>query len=600
MSYAPGLPDSLQLHLVDNFDTASDLMRWMGSRDLDGVLGVDTETTGLERDAKVRLFQVGGHEHGWAVPYEDWRGLCREIVRRWDGSFVLHNAPFDQPKLARDGVEMPIHRIDDTMTMSHILEPNVSKALKTQSSRWVDENAAAGMTQLDKAIKSGGWDWDTVPIDFEPYWTYGALDPVLTVHLHDHHRPLIADHGAERSYDLERAVQWVTLRMEEYGAHVDAEYTRQKLDEFNDYVKRADEWVKATYQCRAGSNDAIIEVLRAEGYDFDKRTAGGKLALDRDVLESIDHPLAQTVLKRRRLQKLASTYLTHFLEWRDSSDLIHPSINPLGARTGRMSITEPALQTLPRKSESNKAAEVVRNCISARPGHTMLMCDFDQIEMRLLAHLSRDQGLCDAFIRAHTDGGDFFVDLARQVFQDDTIIKADPRRQVIKNAGYSEIYGAGIAKFALTAGISQDQAQAVKARWNTLYSGTKRFAKQVEAFAWNAQRDTGVPYYPSPVTGRHHVADTNKIYALLNYLIQGSAAEVFKTKLLELDAAGLGPYMVVPVHDEIVLDVPNEVLTDVVHTLHSVMNDTESYRVPITASVSYGERWGSKKEWDAT
>jgi DNA polymerase I-like protein with 3'-5' exonuclease and polymerase domains len=593
----PSLPDDLQLHFVNDFDSATQLMSWLGSRDLDGVLGVDTETTGLERDAQVRLFQVGGHKHGWAIPFEDWRGLCRDICRRWDGQFTFHNAPFDQPKLKVAGVDIPIHRIDDTMTMSHILEPHISKALKTQASRHVDSNAAAGMAELDKAIKHGGWDWDTVPIAFQPYWTYGALDPVLTLHLHDHHKPLIIAQRAIDSYELERGVQWVTLNMETYGAHIDAQYTQVKLSEFTDYVTRADEWVKANYGCRAGSNDAIIEVLRGEGYDFDKRTAGGKLSLDRDVLEGVDHPLAHTVLKRRQLQKLASTYLSHFLAWRDGEDLIHPNINPLGARTGRMSITQPALQTLPRKSDRNRAAEVVRNCVSARPDHTMLMCDFDQIEMRLLAHLSQDPGLVGAFVNAHATGGDFFVDLAREIFEDPTIIKGDARRQITKNAGYSEIYGAGVAKFALTAGVSIEQAQAVKARWNSLYPGTKRFARQVESFAWNAQRETGTPYYPSPVTGRHHVADINKIYALLNYLIQGSAAEVFKTKLLQLDAAGLGPWMVVPVHDEIVLDVPNEHLHDAVQTLHKVMNDLTTYLVPITASVSYGERWGSKEEW---
>jgi DNA polymerase-1 len=93
------------------------------------------------------------------------------------------------------------------------------------------------------------------------------------------------------------------------------------------------------------------------------------------------------------------------------------------------------------------------------------------------------------------------------------------------------------------------------------------------------------------------VADTNKIYALLNYLIQGSAAELFKLKLMELDAAGLGQWMVVPVHDEVVLDVPNEHVNEAVATLRSVMNDVTTYAVPITASVSYGQRWGSKEPW---
>jgi DNA polymerase-1 len=98
------------------------------------------------------------------------------------------------------------------------------------------------------------------------------------------------------------------------------------------------------------------------------------------------------------------------------------------------------------------------------------------------------------------------------------------------------------------------------------------------------------------VTGRHHVADRGKVYALVNYLIQGTAAEVFKQALLRLDAAGFGQYMMIPVHDEIVLDVPADARDNAVVALRETMNDFETFRVPITASVAAGVRWGEKQE----
>jgi len=585
--------DDVKLHLVDDVETAFELMRWLGTEDAARGIGVDTETTGLARSYRVRLLQVGGFEHGWAIPLDDWRGLSKQIAAVYDGPVYMHNATFDQPKLERKGVFFSRSRIRDTMVMSHIIEPNMPKALKSQCERHVDRLAAGAQGDLDKILREGGWTWETVPTDFQPYWLYGALDPVLTRHLAAFHEPLV-QLQAPASFDLENSVQWVTYDMTDYGAHIDAPYTRKRLDEFRQYVERAGQWVKDTYGVSAGSNEAIVALLQAEGYDFTEKTAGGAYKLDKDVLGDIDHPLAQTVLKRRQLQKLASTYLSHFATEVDANDCIHPTINTLGARTSRMSMQEPNLQNLPRKSERNRAAETVRNCVSARPDHTMLMCDFDQIEMRILAHLSNDPNLIAAFKAPD----DFFVELARQMFDDPMIEKKDPRRQITKNAGYAEIYGAGIPKFAATAGISLDQARQVKNRWNQLYPGTKRFAREVESFAWNTQRETGVPFFPSPVTGRHHVAYPNKIYALLNYLIQGSAAEVFKGKLMELSAAGLGEWMVAPVHDEIILDVPNEHVEDAVKTLKSVMNDPTTYRVPISASVSYGQRWGLKVNWD--
>jgi DNA polymerase I-like protein with 3'-5' exonuclease and polymerase domains len=207
----------------------------------------------------------------------------------------------------------------------------------------------------------------------------------------------------------------------------------------------------------------------------------------------------------------------------DEDDCIHPSINTLGARTSRMSMERPNLQNLPRKNERNTAAEAIRSCVTARDGNVMLMCDFDQVEMRMMAHMAQEHTMIDAF-RGDTD---FFVALARMVYGDDSIVKSDPRRQVVKNAGYATIYGAGVEKFSKTAG-----------------------------------------------------------------------AAVLKMKLIELDSAGLGEWMVVPVHDEIILDVPAEHFEDAADTLRRVMNDDQMFSVPLSASVSYGMSWGSKESYD--
>jgi DNA polymerase-1 len=580
--------ENVKLHLVDDFDTAWECMNWLEGMD---EIAVDTETTGLVigKDT-VRLVQVGGIDDGWAIPWHRWSGLFEDIIKKFDGRLTMQNAKFDAGMLEHMGVHIPRERIDDVRPMSHILEPNYSTALKPQAARHIDPQAASAQKELDDAIKR--WGWDGVPVDFGPYWQYGALDPVLTARLKAHHYPLVmAD--APKAYDLENSVTWVTEKMERHGARIDVPYAQLHYDKFMRYCEDAEAWVKKEYGVSPGSNQAIVRILENAGYRFTKATAAGAVSLDKEVLSGVDHPLAEVVLKRRQLQKLASTYLTHFLGERDSDDFIHPSINTLGARTSRMSMERPNLQNLPRKSEKNKAAEVIRNCVIPSDGNILLMCDFDQIEMRLLAHLSQDPGLIAAFGLAE----DFFVTLAREVFLDPTITKEDPRRSRVKNVGYAEIYGAGIAKMAQTAGVPEDQIRVVKNRWDASYPGVKRFKQAIENQAWGTQRTEGVPYARSIVTNRKHVADVNKIYALVNYLIQGTAAEVFKLALLKLDAAGLGKFMVVPVHDEIILDVPLNEVDDVVDALRDNMNDNSSFLVPISASVSSGERWGTKTEW---
>lgn len=587
--------ENVKLHLVNDFDGAQALMSWLGTTDTTDGISVDTETTGLViGHDRVKLVQVGGYEHGWAIPYDRWNGLFADVMRRYDGPIDMHNAKFDAGMLDNQGrisVHIPRERIRDTRVMSHVNEPHQSTALKNQASRHVDPDAAAAQDIL----KGTDFTWATVPEEYGPYWQYAALDPVLTSHLRRHHLPLIQLTGVTAAFDLENAYTWVAEKMERRGLYVDVDFTQELYDRFTRKVEEIGAWCKSEWKVSPGSNQEVIRVLESEGVTFDKRTKGGALSLDSEVLESIDHTLAKAVLQRRRLQKLASTYLRHYIEEHDADWLIHPSFNTLGARTSRMSMERPNMQNLPRKSEKNPPATEVRRCIRTRYWEqlgTLLMCDFDQIEMRMLAELSGDEGLIAAFLGPE----DFFISLAREIFQDPTLVKKDPRRQLTKNTAYAEVYGAGTAKMALTAGVSFEQAAATKQRFNTLYPRVPAFKKAVEQVAWRRQREEGFGYAKTALTKRRMVADMNKIYALVNYLIQGSAAEIFKERQLQLDAAGLGDYMILPVHDEIILDVPPQAKDDAVATLRDIMNDRYTFRVPITASVSAGERWGDKED----
>lgn len=258
----------------------------------------------------------------------------------------------------------------------------------------------------------------------------------------------------------------------------------------------------------------------------------------------------------------------------------------MGVRTSRMSMDTPNLQQLPRRG-TNPAADVVRNCLTARPEHTLLMCDLDQIEMRLFAHLSDDLGMRRAFCTED----DFFTTVARDVYGDAAIEKKDPRRQVTKTTCYAMGYGAGPAKIAMTAGVSEATIEAFLTRFHGLYPGVRRFQRQTEQLG----RSQG--WIESPLTGRHFKAEAGAEYKLVNYKLQSLATEIFKMKLLELDAAGMGEWMVFPVHDEIVLDVPNEYLRDAGETVMKIMNDETLVSVPITSGLSHGPRYGEKSEW---
>jgi DNA polymerase-1 len=587
------------IHLVDDLDTAWECKRWLSTCD---EIAVDTEGTGLNtRIDKVRLLQLGDRQTAYCIPidFPGWGALGTELLTKFQGRMVAHNLTYDAEMIKGTlGVQLPIERCDDTRLMAHVLESTGSTALKSLTRRFVDPRAGNFQHQLDDAMKKSGWSWSIIPIDFEPYWMYGGLDTILTMQLKDYLEPQVMAEAPE-SYALELAVAWVTRRMEQRGIQLDREYTAELAASLSRYVEEAETWCQAYYGVSPGSNAKVVERLQADDVEFTKMTDGGAWSLDAEVLESIDHPLAETVLKRRRAQKTVSTYLDNYLTMSEWDGRIHPSINTIGGtdknpfepggskgvRTGRMSCSDPNLQNVPIRTTMGKR---IRNCFTSSIDHTWIKSDFSQIEMRVLAHMSQDPNMIAAF----NAPGDFFVNMGRTLFDEPDFRKADPRRQLLKNGGYAKIYGAGIPKFAKTAGVPELEASDFMRDFDGLYRKVPEWIRSIENLGRSTLSHEGQAYVRSPLTGRKHVADAGKLYVLVNYLIQGTAGEILKRKIVEADQAGLGDFMILPVHDEIDLDVPNDDLEDAMATLHDVMNDAELLTVPITASIETGLRWG--------
>ena len=577
----------VQLHRIDCIDDAMAFKRWLGERR--PVLACDTETEGLKpwRD-KVRLVQFGDGMTGWTIRWDRWGGIADEVFNTYDGPYVFHNAKYDLQELSFwCDTTIPWGEVHDTAIMARLVNASGPRALKDLATIYIDNKAAVGEVMLEKAMSDNKWTWATIPYEVPIYSIYAAIDTVLTARLFDIMYPQVMQ-VCPLAYDLERSFAGEVQGMEMRGSRIDAAYTQEAWQSFDQYVRSIEEWCMAAYGIKPGSNQKVIERLASEGVTFVKRTPGGALALDGEVLEGIEHPLAQSVLTRRRVQKLSSTYLSNFLKMSDADDIIRPTMDTMGATTGRMSME--LLQTLPRRSENNPLAVTVRNCIVPREGRILMMCDFAQIEMRVLAHLANDPDLIAAFGQ-----GDFFNNAAREIFNDMSISKGDERRQHTKNAFYAKSYGAGVPKFSATAGIPIEQGEAFMNALDARFPGIRRLQGQVHAVAQRRLEIEGRPYVMSPMTRRHfYLKDDDKIYALVNYMIQGTAAEILKMKTVELAHAGIGEYLTLLVHDEVIADVPLEVARDVADTMNRVMNDATLLSVPIEAEVELAHRWGEK------
>lgn len=601
----------VRLELVDSVDQAAEMMRWLGERRPDAFIAVDTETgeyAGNDRShalspwhGRLRLAQVGDSMTSWAIPWRGWEGVFSEAMRKWDREIICHNVAFEAKWFdLQSDWKIPWNRTHDTMIAAQIINPLESAALKNLSSRLIDPRAAALQGQLDIDMATNGWTWGTIPVEFQPYWAYGALDSILTSRLWELFRPQVTGSGEfARAYDLEMGARRVATMMELNGARVDLDYSRRKYTELFDYSEQVRQWFRDTYGVsNVGSNPQLAQLLTSKGAVLTETTNSGALAVDKDVLawqmvNGSDEVkvIADSVLKMRKAQKLATTYFQNFLE-RNQDGIVHPSIMTMGARTGRMSIRDPALQTLP------KGDAVVRHAfIPKKDDHVILTSDLDQVEFRMFASMSQDPQLTKLFIDADAaaaggdEDADAFTYIMREVYNAPGAHKSDKRRKLVKGMIYGRLYGAGVAKQAVTAGVPEEQMRALSEAFDSRYPGVTALVRKIEDIGMRRLREEGTPYITTGY-GRKLPAEESKCYRLTNYLIQGGAAEVFKANLLRLDAAGLTEFMLVPVHDEIVLSVPKKDAEDVSKVVQDCMTTRSGWAVPLTAGVKYGDNWG--------
>jgi DNA polymerase-1 len=592
---------------VDTVEKAQAFMSWLGERRPLNAIAIDTETGELpgnpKKDAfspwhgRLRLVQVGDGQTGWSIPWDNWKGVFYNAMDRFDGPIVCHNIAFEARWFdVQSEWELPWHRAHDTMIMSKIINPLESAALKELTRVHVDPRAAALQSILDHGLTDNGWTWGTVPINYEPYWSYGALDTVLTMKLFEKFWEKTAPGKPySMAYELEMNTRRITTKMELNGARLDLDYSKKKYDELISYTEQVSAWAKQGYDLSIGSNPQLVRTFEKLGAEITEFTPSGQKSASKDQLKKLTidgteevKQLADTTLKYRQALKVANTYFLNFLN--DNTDgFVHPSINTMGARTGRMSIQNPALQTLPKGDDTVRRAFLPKD-----DDHVIITSDLDQVEFRMFASLSQDPNLISLFNLADATGSDPFTEIGREVYNDPSMMKSDKRRGLIKGVVYGRLYGAGVSKQALTAGVPEDQMRAVSNAFDERYPGMQSFQKAVERRGTERLEQEGQGYV-NTWTGRRIPCDEDRVYTLVNYLIQGGAAEVFKSNLVKLDQADLTDLLIVPVHDEIVLNAPRKDAEEIKQLVRKCMTTTDGWAVPLTADADGPlENWGQK------
>ena len=587
--------ESVEIRVVASAVDRVHLMEWIKTPRL--AVGLDVETTGLNifgRDT-LRTVQFGDEHMAWMVPVHQNREVIRKAIQTAE-NLVLHNATFDLLVLDKAGIvplEETLPKADDTRLLAHLLDPRskheggTGHALKDLGVQHLGDGAADQESLLKARFRALGFKqsdgWALIDVNDPAFVRYAALDPVLTARL----LPILGSEVAKRRlgdlYEFERAVSAVCARMQRKGILVDTGYAHRLGRALVEDEEDGQHEAALMGVSNVNSPPQVAAVLDALGANLVEVTETGAPKVDKAVLEAIvdtdsDSPaglVAAAVLKAKRAGKWRTAYVEGVLERIDRADRVHPWIHSLQARTARMSISDPPLQQLPSGDHR------IRRMFVPSPGKALMAVDYSQVEMRILAALSQDKNMIEAIL----SGEDLHSTAAKLMFGDDF---SDKQRKLAKVAGFAKVYGGGAAVIARQTGTTFDTAQFATHRYDRAFPGIKRYGRDLQDGAHAQGR-----YEVKTPTGRVLPLDRDRMYAATNYVVQSTARDVMAQALVSLDSAGLGEFLLLPIHDEVLAEAPEADAYDVAKLISEVM-EMDFFGIPLTTDmeVSSGS-WGA-------
>lgn len=523
-------------------------------------LAFDTETTGLDiysADYKLRLCQFGNRWTSYVIPVELFGAF--EVIRALQAlaTLLIQNASFDLQVVERClGVPMVDlwHKVKDTKIYAHLVdsrgreEGGTGTSLEDITRVYIDAEIAdrvkGSMTEIAKSLKTTKAKvWKVVPIDHHGYNLYAGMDPILTTRAAEAliprvpviSRPLIS---------FEHELAEILSYYEQGGFLLDEGYTRELQSTLLTQQEIAEERALGYGLENVNSTEQVADAFEALGVRIKGRTPSGKRKVDKVFLEEqlkangIEAELAQVIHDAKRARKWRTTWVESFLDGMDPQGRCHANINPLRARTARMSITGIPAQTLP------SGDWMIRRCFIADPGQLMVSVDYQAQELRILAALSGDATMIQAF----RDGWDLHL-MTAQAAWGDWVTKESVERKYAKVVNFGRVYGGGAKTVAEQTGLTFPEAKRVVEAFDKRYPGVKRLSDKL-------MRQAAQDGYITTPSGRVMYVDRDRGYAAMNYMVQGTGRDVTARGIVKLHKAGFTPYMRLPIHDETLSSLP--------------------------------------------
>lgn len=507
---------------------------------------------------------------------------------------VLQNAKYDQHVFANHGVTLA-GIAHDTMLQSYVIESDKGHDLGQLCSRHLGLDTIAYEDLCGKGAKQITFD----QVDIERAAIYSAEDADVTLRVHNVLHPQFAgEPGLSRIYhDIEMPARQVIWQIERNGILVDADVLARQSHEMGQKIMALETqaYELAGQPFNLASPKQLGDILFTKlGLPVKKKTASGGPSTDEEVLSelALDYPLPKLLLEHRSLSKLKGTYTDKLPRMVNAqTGRVHTNFAQAAVVTGRLASSDPNLQNIPVRSEEGRK---IRTAFIAPAGSSIVSADYSQIELRIMAHLSGDERLLDAF--AH--GEDVHRATAAEIFGVTPLEVGPDQRRVAKSINFGLIYGMSAFGLARQLGLERSAAQTYIDRYFARYPGVAQYMEEARQMA----RDKGYvetafgrrlwfPEIRSSQAMRRQGAER----AAINAPMQGTAADLIKLAMVAvqdwLDKSALQSKLVLQVHDELLLEVPDGELMDVRTHLPRLMGQVAELKVPLVVEVGVGPNW---------
>jgi len=587
----------------------ADLARWLEDLEAAELVAFDTETTSLDpMQAKLvgmSFCVVAGRAaylplaHNYAgapsqLGVEPALAMLKAWLENEARKKVGQNVKYDQHVLANHGVALR-GIAHDTLLESYVLESHARHDLDSLATRHL------GLKTLtyDEVTGTGVGRIPFEQVDVARAAAYAAEDADLTLRIH--HALLPKLEAAEKLLyvygSIELPAREVLFRMERDGVLIDAAQLEAMSRELGQKMLELESKAhkEAGQPFNLGSPKQIAEIFfEKKGMPVIKKTPSGAPSTDEDVLErlALDHPLARMLLDHREISKLKSTYTDKLPKMvNPRTGRVHTNYGQATAVTGRLASNDPNLQNIPVRTPEGRR---IREAFVAPRGHAIVSADYSQVELRIMAHISGDENLLRAFAARE----DIHRATAAEVFGRSLDEVTPEERRYAKVINFGLIYGMSAFGLAQQLGLERATAQAYIASYFTRYPGVARYMEEVRKTA----RDRG---YVETVFGRRlwlpEIKSANPARrggaerAAINAPMQGTAADLIKLAMIAvrqwLDRERLSTKLIMQVHDELVLEAPQDELARVKAELPGLMAGVAKLKVPLVVDVGSGENW---------